>query len=201
MALSDAELRIMKEKIEILNGDRGDKARGKSALRREDITAVEKIVVTNKASTSDLSKKLEELIVEVQAAKDDITDIETWKAATEITLGTLTDDLDQAKADIDSIELIVADIQTGLGNANLAIDGLQATTAALTDDLSDAVVLLGQVKDAVDGIKSRATSVSVPAITSVAITAAPTAGEYNALRTDVINLRTALVSLKSAITG
>lgn len=95
---------------------------------------------------------------------------------------------------VTTIEARVQSAESSLLVLQAGISGAQSDVLVLQSDI-------GSLQASASALATHVTAVTVPALTSSAATGGdpPTEAEYNALRTDVSNLRTAVLSLQAAI--
>ena len=168
--------RVIKEKVEILFGQRGDKRlaamrMGDAIDLREFIAALRKGTADVQRDLGDAQAALESLSSSLSSTQADLADANTAISDAQASLATLTGDLSSLQSDLDA--------------AQEAIEALGDNGATIAADVED--------------IRTGAAAVSVPDIAAVTVGAPPTAAEYNALLSDVTNLQTALVALRAAV--
>lgn len=187
MTIQEVEFRKLKEAVEVLNGDRGDKDRSQSAIRRVQIKEVEKFIADVKESASVIRKNLEALVVEVVDAQQEILELTARISNTEQNLQILEDDL----------TALDGRIQTLQGQA----DGIESQLAEAQDQLDAITLDVTAISTTLSNIRTGVAAVGILPLTSSNLSLPPSASDYNALRDDVVNLRQALVSIKAAITA
>ena len=173
---NDQSFRVLKEKVEILNGDRGDGR--KAAVREGDAQDLREFIAKLRKGTADVQKNLAEA---VETMAQLAADLET----TQGDLGEAQDAISTAQDSLTALATAIADVETSISDAQAAIETLDssgATIAATVDDIQDA-----------------AAAVSIPGMASTPVAAAPTQAEHNSLIDDVAAIRTALISLKAAV--
>lgn len=192
--------RVLKEKVEILNGDRGDGA--KAALRVGEAKDLREFIANLRRGTADVQKDLAIAMTSLAALSENLSAVQLQLDDAEEQLTTTTEGLADAQDALDALEPTVAALGESLAAAEAAILAL-GDIAGEVDDLQTSVGTLittvaGQGA-AINDIKTDAAAVAVPAATASTVGAAPTAAEHNALLDDVAGLRTALTNLKAAI--
>ena len=179
MSLNVNEWRILKEKIEVLAGERGDPQ--KAAIRMAYIKSLQELIGNLRGSTLGLQQNIDALNVEFNN--------------TQALVGFLQADVDSAQADITSLQSNISTIQTDLSNATASLTQLNNDIAAIQTEING----LAGLEARLDTLQSDVSAVAIPAATATAVSAAPTAAQYNVLLDDVNALRTALTDLKNAI--
>lgn len=199
MTIADAEFRKLKEVVEVLNGDRGDKAKSQAALRRAQLQEVETFIATVKESAAAIRKELEVLVEEVREAQGDILELTARIGNAEQNLQILEDELAALQLEVTALDGRIQTLQTQADGIELQLTDAQGQITAVTGDLTSLQTTVNGVRDMLNGIRTRVGAVDIPSLTSSAVAAPPTAGDYNALRNDVAAMRQALLDLKSAI--
>lgn len=199
MTIADAEFRRLKEIVEVLNGDRGDKNKSQAALRRAQLQEVETFIATVKDSATAIRKSLESLVEEVREAQGDILELTARIGNAEQNLQILEDDLAALQLEVNALDGRIQSLQTQADGIEQQLIEAQNQITTVTGDLSSLQTTVNSVRDTLNGIRSRVSAVNIPGLSSGEVAAPPTAAEYNALRSDVAALRQAMVELKTAI--
>lgn len=172
------DYRVLKEKVEILFGQRGDKRM--AAMRAGDAIDLREFIAALRKGTADVQRdlkdaeaSLETLANSLSTTQSNLADTNSALASAQSTLGTLAGNVASLQADIETAQDAI-------------------------DTLGDSGALISA---RVDDIQSAVGAVPVPTLTSADAAAAPTMGEHNALRADVVALTSALASLISAISS
>jgi len=198
---TDQEWRILKEKVEVLNGDRGDRAKSKAALRRDQLIATEKLVADLKASADALQKSLSGVQASVQAAQNDLNRLVSRAAATEEQLSQVESSLTQIGSEIGQIGQQISDVSDQAAANTGRLDSIDTQLTTIGSRRETAETSINSVSDGLSSLKTNAGAVTVQEITSSPVAAPPTAAEYNSLLDDLTSVRAALVNIQSAIAG
>lgn len=185
-ASSFQEWQKIKELVEQLAGLRGDPS--KAAIRMAKIGQLNELIGSLKGSATDLQQK-------VNVLDDQIANTQQQVGTLQNTVNFLQGDVDAVQLDVTGLQENVATIQQGLSDAQLDLDTINQQITDIQTDLNG----LADVKDRLDTLQADVGAVSVPAMTQGPVAAPPTAAQFNALVTDVGNLRQALLNLISAI--
>lgn len=172
MTTANQEFLIIKQKVEVLAGERGDPRQ--AAIRMVYIDKLQELVERLSISTINMQK----------------------------VIGGLNTDVSGIVTSIDKIEVDLKSAQDGLLEINneLAIlkDDLD-TLNGLHDELEIVKGSVDSVTNDVSTLKQDVSLVIVPAMNQGNIAAAPTAAQFNNLVADVGNLRSAIIAIKDAI--
>lgn len=175
--------RTLREKVEILYGDRGD--RRKAAMREGDAEDLREFIARLRKGTADVQK---DLAVAVETLTQLSTDLDTIGASLDET----RTDLDQTKAGLEAaqgtltaLQSSLSSVQDAIAAAQSAIDTLDQSGAAVAQDLLT--------------LKTATAAVTIPDMASDDVVAAPTAAEHNLLRADVVAMRDALTAMRAAV--
>ena len=172
MATANQEFLIIKQKVEVLAGERGDPRQ--AAIRMIYIDKLQELVERLSISTINMQK----------------------------VIGGLNTDVSGIVTSIDKIEVDLKSAQDGLLEINneLAIlkDNLD-TLNGLPDELEIVKGSVDSVTNEVSTLKQDVSLVIVPAMNQGNIAAAPTAEQFNNMVADVGNLRSAIIAIKDAI--
>lgn len=183
MSISAQEMRVIKEKVEVLNGDRGN--RRLAALRTGDGQDLREFIAKLRKGTADVQRDLA-IAVETQAAlAASLATTQDDLATTNSALAAAQDALTALDASLTSISGDVATLETAITTAQDAIDALGDSGATIAADVAD--------------IRAGAAAVTIDAATASTVAAPPTAAEHNALLADVDALRVALTAIKAAV--
>lgn len=182
-APSGQEWRVIKEKVEVLFGNRGD-AR-KAAMRAGDAIDLREFIAQLRKGTADVQKDLADAVAQLEQL--------------ETNLGELGESLDETKGEL-------ATTQEGLAAAQQQLGGLQSTLMSVQQAIEaaqQAITALDQsgaaVAQELDALQAAAGAVNVPALISAQVDAPPTAAEFNLLWADVFAMRSALIDLRTAV--
>lgn len=201
MAVPDAEFRALREKVEVLNGDRGDKDRSQAALRRAQLAEVQQFVATLKKSAEELRKTLEGVASELAISQGDILELAARIGHAEDNLQILEDDLDKLQGEVTDLDGRIESLQGQADDIESQLASAKGQIADVTGDLTALQSAVNGVRDTVAAIRQRAATVDVPSLSSSTVAAPPTAGDYNALQGDVAAMRQAILNLKAAVAG
>lgn len=188
--LSQNDLLLMKQKIEVLAGERGDPQ--KAAIRMIYLKTLQDLISKLRGSTNDIQLAVSvldqavsqtqvqignvqgavnDLQVDVNGLEGTVGQITTDVAHIQNDLAAATGDLDQLVLDISDLQIIINDLETSTGSTGAALTELKTDVAAVT----------------------------VPVMQQGAVAAAPTMAQFNLLVGDVAAVRQAVVDLKNAI--
>lgn len=185
--ITDQEWRKLREKVEVLNGDRGDAQKTMRAVRYKDFLTLTTSLSSTSSGVSSLNQSISDLQTQINSIKNDGTsnssDITTIKAQ----IATLMADDDSQQGEIAALQTWKA---TATGQISALQTGLTATNTAATA-LATRVTNLESAQTAANGV-------TLDDVTSADVTDAPTAADFNALRADVIALRTTVEQLIEA---
>lgn len=176
VAQTNHEFSRLKEKVEILNGERGD--RNKAALRRSDLSQIQTLLAFLRQNGGDMTATIaamQQSIVSVQAA------------------------LNTAQQAISDLNIDLGVVQSALSDAETAISTLQDDLETLQTGLDDLVDQVQGIETDLSDLKVAAAAVSIPALSSTPISSAPTDADFNTLLSDLTNVRQALSQLQAAI--
>lgn len=191
--LSQQELLIIKQKVEILSGERGSPEQ--AAIRMIYLARLQELIGKLSQSATDVQLVVDKLTVDVgsvqaaiQSVQTDVTYIQTDVVDLKDDVVLLTTNIAQVQSglasatiDLAALEQSIVDIQTDIGG----LSGLPATVAALQLN--------------VNTIKSDVTAVVIPVMSQGAVSGAPTQSEFNNLVGDVAALRAAIANIRTAI--
>jgi chromosome segregation ATPase len=163
------EYRVLKEKVEVLNGDRGDSS--KQAMRRGEVTDLQNFIAQLRKGETDIQRALKKAQTDLATAQQQITDLDT--------------EVSTAEQSITDLNQQIAAAQSAITAAQAAITALGANGAAIAGTVSN-------LQDAVAAI-------TIPALTSASVSLPPTAADFNSLRDDVVAIHGALQDMKTAI--
>lgn len=180
------ELRLIKEKLEILTGERGDPQR--AAIRMIYMKNLQELIGKLKGDTTELQLSIEALNADLDATQSQLTTLQS-------NVGFLQADVDAAQADITGLQNNISSIQSDISTANANLTQLNSDIATIQTEIDGLVGL----ETRFNTMQSDVNAVSIPAATATSISTTPTAAQYNALLDDVNALRTALTNLKNAI--
>lgn len=180
------EWQKIKELVEVLAGLRGDPS--KAAIRMAKIGQLNELIGSLKGSATDVQQKLSVLNEQVASTLQQVGTLQN-------TVNFLQNDVDGVQQDVIGLQENVANIQQELSDAQLDLGAINQQISDIQQDLSG----LSDVKNRLDTLQADVGAVSVPAMTQGPVAAPPTAAQFNALVTDVGNLRQALLDLISAI--
>lgn len=185
MAISDAEYRVLKEKVEVLNGDRGDKDRSMAALRRRDLRALQELSAGN-------AKAITQAGVEQQQSSATLTDLRQRMSAAEERLVALS-------AASEALGTRTGDLEAELQAVSDRLAAAEQQGVQQADEIAAIQLDLAAVEQGIADMTARVKAVTVPALKAKAVTAAPTADQYNDLLADVTAVRKAVLDIKAAI--
>lgn len=191
--LSQQELLVLKQKVEVLAGERGDPRN--YAIRMIYLTQLQELIGKLSKSASAVQVMVDALATDIQDLGQDVTTVQGDVAALQVDVGGLQGAVVQISGDI-------ALVQQGLDDANNDLSGLEQDIIDLQIDIGSLADLpdeVALVKGSVNSIKTDVTAVVIPNMSQGAVAAAPTAAQFNALVDDVASLRQALASMKAAI--
>lgn len=180
------EWQKIKELVEQLAGLRGDP--NKAAIRMAKIGQLNELIGSLKGSATDVQQKLGVLNEQVASTLQQVGTLQN-------TVNFLQNDVDGVQQDVTDLQGNVANIQQELADAQLDLGAINQQITDIQQDLNG----LSDVKNRLDTLQADVGAVNVPTMTQGAVSAPPTAAQFNALVTDVGNLHQALVNLIAAI--
>ena len=186
MQINMNDLRILKEKLEILTGERGDPQL--AAIRMRVLGQLQELISKLRISATDLQNDINTLDQGLQSTQSQLNTVQTDVASLDGNVNTLQSSVTTLQGDISAI-------QTDLSTAQTTLTQLDADIAALQTDVGG----LATLSNNFDQIQTDVTAVSIPGATQGTVAAPPTAAEFNQLLSNVNALRTALTDLKNAI--
>ena len=186
MQINMNDVRILKEKLEILAGERGDPQL--AAIRMRVLSQLQDLIGKLRISATDLQNDIDVLDQSLQSTQSQLNTVQA-------NVGTLQSDVAALDSSVATLQGDIATIQTDLGTAQATLAQLDADITALQTDVGG----LATLSDNFDQIQTDVTAVSIPGATQGAVAVPPTAAEFNQLLSDVNALRTALTDLKNAI--
>ena len=186
MQISMNDLRILKEKLEILTGERGDPQL--AAIRMRVLGQLQELISKLRISATELQNDINTLDQNLQGTQSQLNTVQTDVA-------TLDGNVNTLQFNVTSLQSDIAAIQTDLSTAQTTLAQLDADIAALQTDVGG----LATLSDNFDQIQTGVTAVSISGATQGTVAAPPTAAEFNQLLSDVNALRTALTNMKNAI--
>lgn len=193
MQINMNDLRILKEKLEILTGERGDPQL--AAIRVRALGQLQELISKLRISATDLQNDINTLDQSLQSTQSQLNTVQTNVGTLQTDVAALDGNVSTLQGNVTSLQSDIAAIQTDLSTAQTTLAQLDADIAALQTDVGG----LATLSDNFDQIQMDVTAVSIPGATQVTVAAPPTAAEFNQLLSDVNALRTALTNLKNAI--
>lgn len=207
MATANQEFLIIKQKVEVLAGERGDPRQ--AAIRMIYLSQLQELISKLTKSTTSLQDMVSALNADVVGVRGDVLIVQESVAHVQADVGGLQDDVIQVTSDVAIIQQSLSDankdletLQLEIGNLQTEVNGLAGVTAEVDQlQLDVGTLQTGQTNltNTVNGIQSDVTAVPIPAMSQGTVSAPPTAAEFNNLVSDVAALRTALLSIKTAI--
>ena len=179
MQISMNDLRILKEKLEILTGERGDPQL--AAIRMRVLGQLQELISKLRISATDL--------------QNDINTIDQNLQTTQTQLDTLESSVTFLQNDVTTLQTDISTIQTDLSTAQTTLTQLDADIATLQSDVGG----LATLSTRFDQMQTDVTGVSIPSPAQGTIAAAPTAAQFNGLVSDIAALTNAVTALKNAI--
>ena len=193
MQINMNDLRILKEKLEILTGERGDPQL--AAIRVRALGQLQELISKLRISATDLQNDINTLDQNLQGTQSQLDTVQTNVGTLQTDVAALDGNVSTLQGNVTSLQSDIAAIQTDLSTAQTTLSQLDADISALQTDVGG----LATLSNNFDQIQMDVTAVSIPVATQVTIAAPPTAAEFNQLLSDVNALRTALTNLKNAI--
>ena len=193
MQINMNDLRILKEKLEILTGERGDPQL--AAIRMRVLGQLQELISKLRISTTDLQNDINTLDQNLQVTQSQLDTVQTNVGTLQNDVAALDGNVSTLQSSVTVLQGDIATIQTDLSTAQTTLTQLDADIAALQTDVGG----LATLSNNFDQIQMDVTAVSIPGATQVTVAAPPTAAEFNQLLSDVNALRTALTNLKNAI--
>ena len=207
MATANQEFLIIKQKVEVLAGERGDPRQ--AAIRMIYLSQLQNLIGKLTKSTNDLQdlvSKINEGVLDIRA---DVTLVQGDVATIQIQVGDIQGDIIQITGDIATIQQALSDANANLDNLELDIiqlqnnvNGLSGVTADVDQlqlDVGNLQTAQASTQNEVTEIKTDVTAVAIPTMSQGAVASPPTAAQFNNLVSDVAALHTALLSMKTAI--
>ena len=186
MTTANQEFLIIKQKVEVLAGERGDPRQ--AAIRMIYLSQLQNLIGKLTKSTNDLQVLVSNINEDVLDVRADVTLMQGDVATVQQALSDANDNLDSLESDIIQLKQDV----TGLSDATADVHQLQL-------DVGNLQTAQANTQSEVTQIKTDVTAVAIPAMSQGAVAAPPTAAQFNNLVSDVAALRTALLSMKTAI--
>jgi len=180
---NDQAFRVLEEKVAILVGERGNGR--KAAMREGDAQDLREFIAKLRKGTADVQKGLAEAVDTMTQLSSNLDAVSNNLDETKNDLAQTEDALEAAQGQLSTLQDTLASVQSSIDSAQAAIDALGASGATVAEILNN--------------LKTAAGAVTVPDMSSDTISAAPTQTDYNLLFDDVVALRTALISLRSAV--
>lgn len=193
MQINMNDLRILKEKLEILTGERGDPQL--AAIRVRVLGQLQELISKLRISAIDLQNNIDTLDQSLQNTQSQLDTVQSNVGTLQTDVAALDSDVSTLQGNVTTLQGEIATVQTDLNTAQTTLTQLDADIAALQTDVGG----LATLSDNFDQIQMDVTAVSIPGATQVTVAAPPTAAEFNQLLSDVNALRTALTDLKNAI--
>ena len=207
MATANQEFLIIKQKVEVLAGERGDPRQ--AAIRMIYLSQLQELISKLTKSTTSMQALVSALNADVVGVRGDVLIVQESVAHVQADVGGLQDDVIQVTSNVAIIQQSLSDanedletLQLEIGNLQTEVNGLAGVTAEVDQlQLDVGTLQTGQTNltNTVNGIQSDVTAVPIPTMSQGAVSAPPTAAEFNNLVSDVAALRTALLSMKTAI--
>lgn len=173
------EWQTLKEKVEILAGERGNPEF--AAIRVRVLGQLQELISKLRISATDL--------------QNDINTIDQNLQTTQTQLDTLESSVTFLQNDVNAVQTDISTIQTDLSTAQTTLTQLDADIATLQSDVGG----LATLSTRFDQMQTDVTGVSIPSPAQGTIAAAPTAAQFNGLVSDIAALTNAVTSLKNAI--
>lgn len=207
MATANQEFLIIKQKVEVLAGERGDPRQ--AAIRMIYLSQLQELISKLTKSTTSMQALVSALNADVVGVRGDVLIVQESVAHVQADVGGLQDDVIQVTSNVAIIQQSLSDanedletLQLEIGNLQTEVNGLAGVTAEVDQlQLDVGTLQTGQTNltNTVNGIQSDVTAVPIPTMSQGTVAAPPTAAEFNNLVSDVAALRTALLSMKTAI--
>lgn len=193
MQINMNDLRILKEKLEILTGERGDPQL--AAIRVRALGQLQELISKLRISATDLQNDINTLDQNLQGTQSQLDTVQTNVGTLQNDVAALDGNVSTLQSSVTTLQGDIASIQIDLSTAQTTLSQLDADISALQTDVGG----LATLSNNFDQIQMDVTAVSIPGATQVTVAAPPTAAEFNQLLSDVNALRTALTNLKNAI--
>lgn len=193
MQINMNDLRIIKEKLEILTGERGDPQL--AAIRVRVLGQLQELISKLRISAIDLQNNIDTLDQSLQNTQSQLDTVQSNVGTLQTDVAALDSDVSTLQGNVTTLQGEIATVQTDLSTAQTTLTQLDADIAALQTDVGG----LATLSDNFDQMQTDVTAVTIPGATQGNVAAPPTAAEFNQLLSDVNALRTALTNLKNAI--
>ena len=180
------EWQTLKEKVEILAGERGNPEF--AAIRVRVLGQLQELISKLRISAMDLQNDINTIDQNLQTTQTQLDTLES-----NVTF--LQNDVNAVQTDVTTLQTDISTIQTDLSTAQTTLTQLDADIATLQSDVGG----LATLSTRFDQMQTDVTAVSISGATQGTVAAPPTAAEFNQLLSNVNALRTALTDLKNAI--
>ena len=177
MALTESDLLRIKEKVEVLNGDRRA-ALDKRAFRYGEIRDLEEFIAKLRGGAAELGGKVESIGIDAQEIRATLE-----RAVNDI--GALQGDVGELRASINAASQEIQLLQNRISAARMDIDAVVGNTSTVQQDL--------------ETIRKDMTRLNVPGQTSINVAATPTAEQFNKAVADIGALVIAVRNIKGII--
>lgn len=180
------EWQTLKEKVEILAGERGNPEF--AAIRVRVLGQLQELISKLRISAKDLQNDINTIDQNLQGTQ---TQLDTLESSVTF----LQNDVNAVQTDVTTLQTDISTIQTGLSTAQTTLTQLDADIATLQSDVGG----LATLSTRFDQMQTDVTGVSIPSPAQGTIAAAPTAAQFNGLVSDIAALTNAVTALKNAI--
>lgn len=174
MAVSDSEFQRVKEKVEVLNGDRRT-ALDKRAFRYGEIRDLQEFIAKLRNGAEELGDRIEDIGVDTQALVATVARLVG-------DVNDLKEDTNQLRQRINKANSDITELAVRIGNARIDIDAIVSNTSTVQIEL--------------DEIQRNIKSLSLPNQQSSNVSDAPNANQYNRLVADVAAIISVLREFK-----
>lgn len=197
VAWTDAEARTLREKVEVLNGDRGDRTR--RALRVGEMANLQELLAALRRGATELDSRIGVIASNVQTAEGDVAALDAALAALDGTVLGFDAALTAVYDSLGTLNVVV----TNQGNAAAALTTRVTAAESAIGDADTAATALALRVTATEGdiedIQTAVGAVVAATITATTIAGAPTAADYNKVVDDIAALRTMLLAMQAGI--
>lgn len=193
MQINMNDVRILKEKLEILTGERGDPQL--AAIRVRALGQLQELISKLRISATDLQNDINTLDQSLQSTQSQLYTVQTNVGTLQNDVVALDGNVSTLQSSVTALQGDIATIQTDLSTAQTTLTQLYADIATLQADVGG----LATLSTRFDQMQTDVTGVSIPSPAQGTIAAAPTAAQFNGLVSDIAALTNAVTALKNAI--
>lgn len=111
--LTDSELRVLREKVEVMTGERGDRQR--RALRASELQTIEEYVAALRTTTAKLTAQVAALSAASSTIQANVTAVEVpFMTAETIGMAPTAADYNKVVADLGALQMTLAMLRSGI---------------------------------------------------------------------------------------